>query len=83
MQIVKNIDIYGTYNQAGIVVSLLMILYVIKKQIFNIFATIKLPFDRWNKADIAAASINILCFYISNNISPETVFNDEGVNSSR
>lgn len=83
MKIKQNIAEYSQYNKFGILVSLLMIFYVIKKQIFNVFATIKLPFDKWNKADIAAASINIMCFYISVGITPEVVFDDMGRNDAR
>lgn len=54
-------------------VSILMIFYVVTKIIFNIFATIKLPLDRWSKADVAVASSNIVCFMILGNIQEETI----------
>lgn len=50
-----------------------MIFYVLTKILFNVFATIKLPLDRWSKADIFTASSNIVCFMFLGNIKDEVI----------
>ena len=69
----KNVEEYKFINNIGIVVSLLMIFYVLTKILFNVFATIKLPLDRWSKADIFTASSNIVCFMFLGNIKDEVI----------
>ena len=62
MAIQNAISDYTYWNMWGIAVSISMIFYVVQKFIFNIFATIKLPLDIWNKIDIVCAFTNIVCF---------------------
>lgn len=63
----QNIKEYNKYNLLGTLFSGLLVLHVVTKFLFNIFAEIKLPFDKWTRIDIVTAFLNILCFnYIGN-----------------
>mmetsp|Transcript_37727 Transcript_37727/g.57764 ORF Transcript_37727/g.57764 Transcript_37727/m.57764 type:complete len:239 (+) Transcript_37727:1927-2643(+) len=64
---------YKTWNMYGILISVAMMFYVLTKLIFNIFATIKLPVDKWSLIDIFCAFTNISCFIFLNNIDREAV----------
>ena len=46
--------------------SLSMFFYVLTKFVFNLFATIKLSFDKWSVIDIACAFANMVCFFLLN-----------------
>jgi hypothetical protein len=69
----KNISEYLVFNLYGIFVSIAMMFYVSTKFIFNIFATIKLPLDKWSLIDIFCAFTNIICFQFLNYINSEDI----------
>ena len=77
LEIKKNVEEYKFINRIGIIVSLLMIFYVLTKILFNVFATIQLPLDRWSKADVIVASSNIVCFLFLGNIKEEVIEDNE------
>lgn len=66
--ILSKIREYQLWNTYGILVSVAMMFYVITKVIFNIFASIKLPMDKWSLIDIFCAFTNIVCFLLLNRI---------------
>lgn len=39
------------------------------KQIFNVFAEVKMPYDKWTIMDILAAGMNLVSFNLIGNIS--------------
>lgn len=50
-----------------------MFFYVLTKFIFNLFATIKLSFDKWSLIDIICAFTNMVCFFLLSRMKPEDV----------
>lgn len=61
------------WNGWGMIISLTLLFYVLTKFIFNIFATIKLSFDKWSLIDIVCAFSNIICFFVLRMMRPEDV----------
>jgi hypothetical protein len=62
----------------GIIASCAMMFYVLTKIIFNLFAAIKLPVDKWSLVDIFCAFTNIACFMALSQISVDVVLNLDG-----
>ena len=56
----KEMKAYAMMNYIGIGISSSMLFYVLTKYIFNIFADIKLPYDKWSWIDIYCAFSNII-----------------------
>lgn len=53
---------YNRYNYLGTIFSVALLFSVIEKAIFNFFAEVKLPLDRWTLIDIVTSFFNIVCF---------------------
>ena len=51
-------------NNYGQMVSICMFFYVATKTIFNYFADIQIPMDRWSVIDVFCAFSNIICISI-------------------
>jgi hypothetical protein len=51
------------------------VLHVITKQLFNLFAEIKMPYDKWSIIDAATALLNMVCFNVIGGIKPSQVLN--------
>lgn len=66
---------YLKWNRIGVYTSLSMFFYVLTKFVFNLFATIKLSFDKWSVIDIVCAFANMVCFFLLNQMKPEDVIN--------
>ena len=69
---------YLFWNQIGVYVSLSMFFYVLTKFIFNLFATIKLSFDKWSLIDVVCAFSNITCFFLLSRMKPADVIDYKG-----
>lgn len=55
-----------------------MIFYVVKKMIFNIYAVLPLPMDKWSIIDIGCSIINLISFLYIGTISYEAI-NDQNL----
>jgi hypothetical protein len=43
------------------------------KVVYNMFADIKLPLDKWTTIDIVNALCNIVCFNVTGSMTPDTI----------
>lgn len=70
-QLVINIEEYNKYNFYGTIISVTLVIHVFTKQLFNVFAEIKMPYDKWTIIDTATAVLNLLCFNIIGGATPD------------
>jgi hypothetical protein len=54
-------------------ISATLFLHVITKQLFNLFAEMDMPYDKWTIIDAVCAILNLVCFNVIGNITPEIV----------
>ncbi|CDW71841.1 UNKNOWN [Stylonychia lemnae] len=73
LKVKENIDIYNQFNYYGTLLSATLFLHVITKQLFNIFAEIKMPYDKWTIIDIMAAFMNLICFNLVGNVTEQQI----------
>jgi hypothetical protein len=66
-----NIEIYNSFNYYGTMFSATIFLHLIQKLIFNLFATFKMPIDKWTIIDLITACLNLLCFNIIGGVTPD------------
>ena len=64
------------YNEVvfyGTIFSGTLLLHLISKLLFNLFAEIRIPLDKWTVIDLVCAFFNIICFNVISNASPESI----------
>jgi hypothetical protein len=67
MQLVLAQDKLNEYNKVnfyGTIFSATLVLHLITKFIFNIFAEVKIPLDKWSVIDLLCSFFNIICFNV-------------------
>jgi hypothetical protein len=50
------------WNNIGLIISVSLIFYVVKKLIFNLYAIIPLSMDKWSLIDIGCSIVNLVSF---------------------
>lgn len=69
----ERISDYKRYNYLGTLFSACIFLHIITKIIFNIFAKIPMPIDKWSVVDLVTCILNIGCFNIIGSITYDEV----------
>jgi hypothetical protein len=67
MQLVLAQDKLNEYNKVnfyGTIFSATLVLHLITKFIFNVFAEVKIPLDKWSVIDLLCSFFNIICFNV-------------------
>lgn len=72
----KNIRDYMHKNSYSMITSSSMLFYVITKSIFNMYAELPIPMDRWSVIDIFCAFTNIFCLTLMHTLSKEDVIDE-------
>ena len=66
----ENIDKYNSFNYLGTLFSVSLLFHIILKVIFNLFARVKLPIDKWTIMDALCAFCNLVAFNVIGDMSP-------------
>ena len=61
----------------GTIFSGLLVLHVFTKILFNMFAEIKLPLDKWTIIDIMTAIVNLVCFNMMGSLKTEDIIDSQ------
>lgn len=69
----ERIDDYKKVNYLGTLFSACILLHVITKIVFNVFAKIPMPIDKWTIVDCITCILNIGCFNVIGSITYEKV----------
>lgn len=72
----KNIGNYMKQNGYSMITSSSMLFYVITKSIFNYYAELPIPMDRWSVIDIFCAFTNIFCLTLMHTLSKDDVIDE-------
>ena len=64
---------YGRFNKYGSLVSATLFLHIVTKLLFNMFAQVKMPYDKWTIIDAVSAIMNLVCFNVIGGITPEVI----------
>jgi len=70
-----NIEEYHSVNYLGTLFSSSLVLHLVQKAIFNLFAKVKMPIDKWTLIDIASAILNIICFNVIGSATTDQILN--------
>ena len=54
-----------------------LVLHLIAKVLFNIFAKVRIPFDKWTVTDLLCSFFNIVCFNVIGKTKPSNFINYE------
>ena len=46
---------------------------MVTKLVFNLFADVKIPLDKWSQMDLVTSMFNIVCFNVIGKTQPETI----------
>lgn len=60
-------------NYLGTLFSATLVLHLITKLIFNIFAKVKMPLDMWTIIDFICSAFNIICFNVIGSVTPSQI----------
>lgn len=66
-----NIKEYNEVNIYGTLFSATLVLHIVSTQVFNVFATYKIPYDRQTIIDIIVAVMNMVCFNLIGNMTSD------------
>ena len=69
--LVHNIAMYNSFNYLGTIFSGMIFLHLITKLIFNVFATLKMPIDKWSIIELFCAALNLICFNVIGSATKE------------
>ena len=68
-----NIAEYNRFNYYGTLFSGTLVVHLISKLWFNLFAEVKLPVDLWTLIDMLSSFANIIAFNVIGSITPEQI----------
>ena len=75
MLIADKIKEYNSINFYGTIFSATLVLSLISKLMFNVFAKVKLPVDKWTVIDLLCSFFNIICFNVIGKTTPDQILN--------
>ena len=64
---------YNGINFYGTIFSATLVLHLLAKVLFNCFARVKIPLDKWSIIDILCSLLNIACFNVIGKTKPEQI----------
>jgi hypothetical protein len=64
---------YNKINFLGTIMSSALVFHLMEKMIFNCFANKKLTLDTWTIIDFVSAALNLFCFNVIGNVTPELI----------
>ncbi len=69
----SKINEYNSINYLGSLFSAFLVLSLITKMLFNVFAKVPMPLDKWTIVDIFCSFMNIICFNVIGNTTPDQI----------
>lgn len=69
----EKINEYNKINYFGTLFSGTLVLHLITKIVFNLFADVKMPLDKWTLIDFASSFFNIICFNVIGKTTPDVI----------
>lgn len=73
LKIEENIAEYNKVQYYGTLFSGTLFLHLVGKFIYNVFADLKMPIDKWTMIDIVTCFFNIICFNVIGSITEEQI----------
>ncbi len=61
---------YNSINYLGTLFSATLVLHLMTKALFNVFAKVKMPLDKWSVIDLLCSFFNIVCFNVIGSVKP-------------
>jgi hypothetical protein len=64
-------------NILALILTIGVIMSVLQRFLFNILSKHPMPIDNWVIFDILCSIMNLVCYFATNNLTPETVLDTE------